>query len=95
VIIGGLLGILLLGIGLIVLTSGQGAATGNLPYPDIPRVSPEEAYAQQQAGDSVLVDVRAAQFYQEAHAAGAISLPEDELAAHLDELPAGETLILY
>ena len=95
VLIGGLVGILLIGIGLIALTAQQGTDVSALPYPDIPRVSPSEAYQQQQAGTAVLVDVRAEQFYRESRAAGAISVPEDELLAHLDELPADKTLILY
>ena len=95
VLIGGLVGLVLIGIGLIALTAQRGTDVSALPYPDIPRVSPAEAYQQQQAGTAVLVDVREGQFYQESRAAGAISVPEEELLARLDELPADKTLILY
>ena len=95
VLIGGIVGILLIGFGLIALTDQQGSNVSNLPYPDIPRVSPAEAYQQQQGGAAVLVDVRDEQFYQQSHAAGAISVPEDDLLARLDELPSDKTLILY
>jgi hypothetical protein len=96
VLFGGLLGLLLIGFGLITLTARQGStASSALPNPEVVRISPTEAYDEQQAGKGVLVDVRAAQFYQESHAAGAISFPEDDLAANLNSLPTDKTLILY
>jgi hypothetical protein len=96
VVIGGLVGLLLIGFGLIALTARQGSdANSAVPDPGVPRISPTEAYNEQQAGQAVLVDVRAAQFYQESHAAGAISFPEEDLAANLNSLPTDKTLILY
>ena len=93
----GLAGIIFLATGLIVLTGQQGSDTNSdaVPYPNIPRVSPAEAHGQQQAGTAVIIDVRDAPFYQEGHAAGALSVPEDELMAHVDSLPTDKTLILY
>jgi hypothetical protein len=92
----GLVGLLLLAAGLIVFTARQGSnPNGNtLPYPQVPRISPAEAHNQQQAG-GVIIDVRDAQFYQESHVAGALSLPEDELLARIDQFPTDENLILY
>jgi hypothetical protein len=95
VLVGGLVGLVLIGIGLIALTAERATDVSTLPYPDIPRISPAEAYQQQEAGTAVLVDVRDEPFYRESHAAGAISVPENELLARLDELPADKTLILY
>ena len=69
-------------------------ATG-LPYPDVPRVTADEAHAMSQAGTAVIVDVRTADAYAEAHAAGAISVPEGELADHVDELPKDKAIITY
>lgn len=95
--IGGLGGLILVVAGLIFLTGQAGPAsnTSTLPYPDITRVSPAEAHSQQQAGTGVIIDVRDAAFYQESHAAGALSFPEDALLARIAELPADKTLIFY
>lgn len=93
--VGGLVGLLLVAVGLIVLTEQQASNSNAIPYPDVPRVSPAEAYKQQQAGSSSIIDVRATQFYQESRAAGAYSLPEDELLARIGELPTDKTLIFY
>jgi hypothetical protein len=93
----GLAGLILVAAGLIVLTDQQGADpnASALPYPNVPRISPAEAHNQQQAGMGVIFDVRDTPFYEEAHATGALSVPEDELLAHLEDLPTDKTLIFY
>lgn len=94
---GGLVGLLLIVAGLIFLTERQGTNPNptTQPYPDVPRISPAEAHGQQQSGTGVIVDVRGAQLYQEAHAAGALSVPEDELLTRIGELPTDKNLIFY
>jgi len=93
----GLAGLILVAAGLIVLTERQGSNpnSSGLPYPNITRVSPAEAHNQQQADTGVIIDVREAPFYQESHAAGALSVPEDELTARMEDLPTDKTLIFY
>jgi rhodanese-related sulfurtransferase len=59
------------------------------------RISVEEAKAQIDDGQAVLVDVRSRVFYDESHAAGAISAPETELDAYVDDLPRDRSLVLY
>jgi hypothetical protein len=93
--VGGLLGLLLVAAGLIFLTGQQDSNSSTLPYPNIARIPPAEAYDQQQAGTGIIIDVRETQFYQESHAVGAISLPEEELLAQIAQLPTDKTLILY
>lgn len=90
-----LAGLVLVAAGLIFLTGQQGSNPNNLPYPDVPRVSAAEAYDQQQAGSGIIIDVRDTPFYDESHAAGAMSLPEDELLAQITGLPTDKTLIFY
>jgi len=94
---GGLVGIVLIAVGLIFLTERQAADPNpnTLPYPEIQRVSPAEAHGQQQAGTGVIIDVRGAQLYQEGHAAGALSIPEDEVLARIGEFPTDKNLIFY
>lgn len=93
----GLAGLILMAAGLIVLTGRQGstADSSRLPYPSIARVSPAEAHNQQQTGTGVIIDVREAPFYEESRVAGALSVPEEELLAHLEDLPTDKTLIFY
>jgi hypothetical protein len=93
--VGGLVGLVLVAAGLVFLMGQQDSNSSALPYPNVVRISPAEAYNQQQAGSGIIIDVRGAQFYQEAHAAGAISLPEEELPAQIAQLPTDKTLILY
>ena len=95
--IAGLAGLILVAAGLIILTERRDSNpnSSTLPYPNITRVSPAEAHNQQQAGTSVIYDVRDAPFYQESHAAGALSVPEDEVLAHVGDLPTDKTLIFY
>jgi hypothetical protein len=93
--VGGLVGVILIAAGLITLTAQQDSNPNVLPYPNVTRVPPDEAHSQQLAGSSLIIDVRGAQFYQESHAAGAWSVPEEELLARIDELPADKTLIFY
>lgn len=93
----GLAGLILVAAGLIVLTERQGSTpdSSTVSYANIARVSPAEAHNQQQAGTGVIIDVREAPFYQESHAAGALSVPEDELTTHIENLPTDKTLIFY
>ncbi|MGQ9598660.1 MAG: rhodanese-like domain-containing protein [Anaerolineae bacterium] len=79
------------------LSSGTEAAlpTRALPYPSVPRIPLQEALAKLQQGQAVLVDVRSRAAYDQAHAAGALSFPEEEMDARLDELPRDKEWILY
>lgn len=66
----------------------------------IRRVAPADANRLVEDGDAVLVDTRDRQFYEEAHAAGAISVPFGEIrrsANHpaLRSVPNGQTIVLY
>lgn len=60
------------------------------------RISPQEARALLETGEAVVYDTRTAEAYRIEHAAGAISLPEEELTARIDELPDdGRVLVFY
>ena len=64
-------------------------------YPEIERVSLEDAKAAFDAGTAVFVDVRADQAYAAAHIAGSISLPLAETEARLDDLDPNQWIITY
>lgn len=80
------------------LTQGSTAEpldTRSLPYPDVPRIALDETQERMAQGQAVLVDVRSRESFDKAHAAGAISIPEEEISARLNELPRDKDLILY
>jgi hypothetical protein len=62
---------------------------------DIARASVEEAKAMADRGEAVLVDTRARVTFDQAHIAGAISMPLAEVASRYAELPAGKVAIFY
>lgn len=66
-----------------------------LPYPDVPRLGVQESLTKQAQGQAILVDVRGTESYQKSHAAGAISIPEDEMGERMNELPRDKEIILY
>jgi hypothetical protein len=67
----------------------------DIPYPDVARVSPEQAHMSAMSGEAVLVDVRGQEFYNMGHARGAISLPLDQLPARFSDLPKDKALLFY
>ena len=69
--------------------------TGSLPYPDVPRIDVHESQAKQEQGQAILIDVRSTESFEKSHAAGAISIPEDEIGDRMDELPRDKEIILY
>lgn len=74
--------------------TAQALPTRQIPYPAVPRTSLQEALAQIEAGEAVLVDVRSRASYEASHAAGSLSFPEEEIEARLDELPGTKSWIL-
>ncbi|MGD2104380.1 MAG: rhodanese-like domain-containing protein [Anaerolineae bacterium] len=87
----GILALLLLGCG----TARRGALAAVTSPDEVLRISLEEAKAMVDGGDAVLYDARSAEAYREAHADGALSLPEEEVAERFDSLPNDKALIFY
>jgi hypothetical protein len=73
----------------------QAQPTFAMPYPNVSRISLQEAQDKLEQGQVVLLDVRSKSSYDQAHAQGALSVPEEEIVAHLDELPRDKEIILY
>jgi rhodanese-related sulfurtransferase/DNA-binding transcriptional ArsR family regulator len=55
----------------------------------------DELAARVRAGAVVVVDVRPRSEYEAGHIAGAISIPHDEIARRLAELPRGKAIVAY
>ena len=62
---------------------------------DVQRITLANAKALLDDGSAVLLDARSVRAYSSKHAAGAISLPEDEVTARASELPTDKALIFY
>ena len=64
-------------------------------FPEIERVSLEDAKAAFDLGTAVIVDVRSAEAYQGGHIAGAVNIPLGELETRLGELDKTQWIITY
>ncbi|MBI5944328.1 MAG: rhodanese-like domain-containing protein [Chloroflexi bacterium] len=64
-------------------------------YPEIQRVSINEAKAALDSGSALIVDVRSAEAFQGSHISGAINIPLGELEARLGELDKAQWIITY
>jgi hypothetical protein len=77
------------------LTTPSPTPTGDQPnQTSVRRIGVAEARALAEAGDAILVDVRTPGTYKEAHIAGAVSLPLDEVAERVLTL-GDEALIIF
>lgn len=64
-------------------------------YPEIERVSVEDAKAALDAGTAVFVDVRGVDAYNMSHIPGSLSIPLAELESRLTELDPNQWIITY
>lgn len=71
------------------------AAAQNVPYPNVARVSPEQAHMSAMSDQALIVDVRGQEYYDAGHARGAISIPLEQLPARLAELPKNQAILFY
>ena len=60
-----------------------------------PEVTREEMHARVRAGDAVVLDVRPADEYRAGHIPGSLSIPVDELAERINELPEDTEIVVY
>lgn len=64
-------------------------------FPEIPRVSLEDALAANKSGDAVFIDVRDNSAYAEAHIANALSFPLAQLDSQYKDLDPNAWIITY
>ena len=71
------------------------SSTPRLPTDDIRMMDRAELLAASDAGEVVVLDVRPGDEYAAGHLPGAISIPLDELAARISEIPADVEIVAY
>jgi hypothetical protein len=74
---------------------GASAEKPSDPFARIPRMSVEELKRALDEGRAVVADVRPAEAFEEEHIAGALSVPEDDWAAHAGDLPQDKLVVTY
>ncbi len=76
-------------------TTAPATAVPTALYPEVPRVSVEEAKSAFDAGSAIFVDVSSPEIYGAEHIPGAINIPNWETEARMGELDKQEWIIPY
>lgn len=71
------------------------AARAYLGEDDLEEIAADELLRKLRTGDVILIDVRPGEEFAAAHIAGALSIPLDELAGQLDDLPHDIDYVAY
>lgn len=77
------------------VVTAQPNPTVSIPFPDIERISVKQTKEQMDKGKAVLIDVRSQAAYDQSHAAGALSFPEETILEQYTQLPKDKLLVLY
>jgi rhodanese-related sulfurtransferase len=83
------------GVALAHLAGVERARAAYLGEDDVAEVTRDEFLRRLEAGDITVVDVRPSEEYAAGHIPGAMSLPLDELAERLADLPHDTTIVAY
>ena len=62
---------------------------------NMPRITAQELKAKLDAGQAVVFDARPQSAYAQRHIAGAISMPQSEVATRVAELPTDKLAVFY
>ncbi|QHE73891.1 Transcriptional regulator, ArsR family (plasmid) [Rhodococcus sp. WAY2] len=73
----------------------EAARTAYLGPADAEHVSKDQLLERARSGKVTVLDVRPREEYQAGHIPGAVSIPLDELADHLADLPADQEIVAY
>src|SRR4051794_40420854 len=65
------------------------------PAEEARRVTVEELKKMLDAGKAVVYDTRPKAAYDTEHIKGSLSMPSEQVAAHVDELPKDKTIVFY
>jgi len=78
-----------------VSNSGQAASVIEDNFPNVERISPQDARTAFDQGNAVILDVRTPEEYAQGHIAGAVLIPLLELPDRIGELDPNSWIITY
>jgi 3-mercaptopyruvate sulfurtransferase SseA len=93
ILIGG--GLLLIVAAVLLINRNNSVASEGIPYPEIARVSIQDAKTALESGEAVMLDVRSADAYRGRRIAGAVNIPLAELGTRIGELDPNQWIIPY
>ena len=99
ILIGGLM--LVVAVAVLVIQAQQPAQSAvtnqnsNIPYPQVERVSLQDAKVAYDAGTAIFVDVRGDDLYNTGHIPGSLSIAESEMESRFTELDPNAWIITY
>jgi hypothetical protein len=77
-------------------TASTSSNTGAMiPFSSVPRISLADAKAAHELGSAIFMDVRGEPWYSNGHIQGAVSVPENEVEAFLDQFSPQDWIITY
>ena len=72
------------------------ASSGHIaPSDGVKRVTTVEVRDAVEKGTAIVVDVRGDSIYKQSHIKGSISIPENQIAARISELPRDKMIVTY
>ena len=76
-------------------SAAEQAQTQPTPADGVRRVTVEELRTGLEKGTAIVIDVRSAEQYKAGHIKGALSIPGDELANRMKDLPKDKLIVAY
>ena len=72
-----------------------GSSNSNIPYPEVKRISLDDAKNAYDGKTAVFVDTRTESSYLDSHITGALNIPSDQVESSLDKLDPQQWIITY
>ena len=69
--------------------------TAEIPFPEVTRVSLQDAKSAHDDGSAIFVDVRDPEYYSTGHISGALNIPYSTVRSRMTELDKNQWIITY
>jgi 3-mercaptopyruvate sulfurtransferase SseA len=76
-------------------TTPGSPSTPNVPGDGVRRITTVELRDALDKGAAIVIDTRPVESYRQSHIKGSISIPVDQVANHLNELPRDKMIVAY